>query len=669
MPSLPNSRLFILVFLFVKLTNTGLSQADTTTYISYLPDLQISAYSSSSGITRLPATVHIMQDSLHTDLSFFSLAKWMNQSPGVRLEERSPGSYRISIRGSTLRSPFGVRNIKVYLDGFNLTDGGGNTYLQLLSPELITKSEILKGPASSMYGAGIGGALLFSTDQHKNSISVGIGNLGQWKESVRVGFTSKKWKLSALQSHETTDGYRQQSAMRRDMIFLSQEYKAKRGKLKLVQLYTDLEYQTPGGLNSDQAVKDRKQARPAAGRIPGAVEQMAAIYNKTVLAGISYEYNLSNHWTIDPRFNYWYTDFRNPFITNYEIRYEGNFAARPVIQYRREFESSSVSWTSGWEYSRQHNLTRNFGNKKGVKDSLQSDALINASQNNIFSQLQYNMDKWQILAGLSSNQQLFRYKTLEATDFTRKESGPVIMPRLAISYSFTPNQAFFISAAKGNSPPTLAEIRPSSGQYNQELLPEKGWNYEAGYKLYSKKFSANINAYSLQLKNAIVRRNDNAGIEYFVNAGGATMAGLESWLSYHHKKIELYIATAFQPYTFSDYKQRTDNFDGNKVTGVPKHTYSFNGSWHPLSYLTISANWYAQAGMPLNDANTFTLPAYQIIGGSIILTPLRRLTISLNGQFANSDDYNPGPDINAAVNRFYNPGARQIVSAGLRWSW
>jgi len=669
MASLPKPRLSILFSLFVIHTIAGLSQADSTSYVSYLPDLQISAYSSRSSIIRLPATVHVLQDSIHSDLSFFSLAKIINQSPGVRLEERSPGSYRISVRGSTLRSPFGVRNIKVYLDGFNLTDGGGNTYLQLLSPELISKTEILKGPASSMYGAGVGGALLLSTNQQKNSISLGIGNLGQWKESIRVGIKSKRWNFSAVQSHEATDGYRQQSAMRRDMIYLSQEFTSARGKLKMVQLYTDLEYQTPGGLNPDQASKDRKQARPAAGRIPGAVEQMAAIYNKTAMAGISYEYNLSKRWTIDPKLSYWYTDFRNPFITNYEIRYEGNIAVRPTIQYNREFDNTSITWTSGWEYSRQHNLTRNFGNKKGVKDTLQAVALINASQNNIFTQLQYNFDKWQILAGLSSNQQLFRYKTLAASGFTRKESGPVIMPRLSLSYSLFPAQAVYISAAKGNSPPTLAEIRPSSGQYNQELLPERGWNYEAGYKLFTKKFSANINAYSLQLKNAIVRRNDNAGVEYFVNAGGATMSGVESWITYHHKTLELYIATAYQPYTFSDYKQRTENFDGNKVTGVPKHTYAFNGSWRPLSYFTVSANWYAQSDLPLNDANTFTLSAYNVLGGSIIITPVRQLTFSLNGQFANSDAYNPGPDINAAVNRFYNPGARQILSAGMRWSW
>ena len=57
-----------------------------------------------------------------------SLTNGLNAIAGVRMEERSPGSYRINIRGSSLRSPFGVRNIKVYWNDIPVTDPGGNTY-------------------------------------------------------------------------------------------------------------------------------------------------------------------------------------------------------------------------------------------------------------------------------------------------------------------------------------------------------------------------------------------------------------------------------------------------------------------------------------------------------------------------------------------------------------
>ena len=73
----------------------------------------------------------------------------VNLVPGVRMEERSPGSFRLSVRGSLLRSPFGVRNIKVYWNDIPFTDAGGNTYFNLVDPNSIRQIEILKGPGSS----------------------------------------------------------------------------------------------------------------------------------------------------------------------------------------------------------------------------------------------------------------------------------------------------------------------------------------------------------------------------------------------------------------------------------------------------------------------------------------------------------------------------------------
>ncbi|HAK10944.1 MAG TPA: hypothetical protein DCO78_02310, partial [Chitinophagaceae bacterium] len=61
------------------------------------------------------------------------------------------------MRGSLLRSPFGVRNTKIYLNDFILSDAGGNTYLNLLALTQLQQIEIIKGPAASMYGTGTGG--------------------------------------------------------------------------------------------------------------------------------------------------------------------------------------------------------------------------------------------------------------------------------------------------------------------------------------------------------------------------------------------------------------------------------------------------------------------------------------------------------------------------------
>jgi iron complex outermembrane recepter protein len=84
-----------------------------------------------------------------------ALVSGFNTIAGVRMEERSPGSYRINIRGSSLRSPFGVRNVKVYWNDIPLTDPGGNTYFNQFAYNNFSSIQIFKGPAGSMYGAGI----------------------------------------------------------------------------------------------------------------------------------------------------------------------------------------------------------------------------------------------------------------------------------------------------------------------------------------------------------------------------------------------------------------------------------------------------------------------------------------------------------------------------------
>ena len=79
------------------------------------------------------------------------------------MEERSPCSYRINIRGSSLRSPFGVRNVKIYYNDIPFTDPGGHSYLNNLGYYNFNSIEIIKGPGSSLYGAGTGGVMLIES--------------------------------------------------------------------------------------------------------------------------------------------------------------------------------------------------------------------------------------------------------------------------------------------------------------------------------------------------------------------------------------------------------------------------------------------------------------------------------------------------------------------------
>src|SRR5882724_11018433 len=119
-----------------------------------MQDVVVKAYEQNRKLTDVGAPVSFVGKSSLGRFANNSILPALNTVPGVRMEERSPGSYRMNIRGSTLRSPFGVRNVKIYFDDIPFTDAGGNTYLNQLSYYNFNSIEVIKGPGGSLYGAG-----------------------------------------------------------------------------------------------------------------------------------------------------------------------------------------------------------------------------------------------------------------------------------------------------------------------------------------------------------------------------------------------------------------------------------------------------------------------------------------------------------------------------------
>src|SRR5690606_27533145 len=103
-------------FLFFALY-THAQQADS---VKLITEVQIDAYRKPAKLITSTKSVSVAQQNILNQNSPDRLLESVNLMPGSRMEERSPGSYRFSVRGSTLRSPFGVRNVKVYLDDFPL---------------------------------------------------------------------------------------------------------------------------------------------------------------------------------------------------------------------------------------------------------------------------------------------------------------------------------------------------------------------------------------------------------------------------------------------------------------------------------------------------------------------------------------------------------------------
>src|SRR5690606_3099900 len=179
------------------LPSVAIALQDTTTHLA---EVTVKAYFREQPLLRLTTSAGVVGQTALGHQSGTTLLPAINTVPGVRMEERSPGSYRLSLRGSLLRSPFGVRNVKVYLDEFPLTDAGGNTYLNLIDGQSIQSLEVLKGPDGSLFGANSGGVVFVDVtgkwlEDNILSVDVNGGSYGLLHESA---FFQKKWRSSHL---------------------------------------------------------------------------------------------------------------------------------------------------------------------------------------------------------------------------------------------------------------------------------------------------------------------------------------------------------------------------------------------------------------------------------------------------------------------------------------
>jgi len=672
---------YIASFIICALPLICLAQTETppleSDSVKLLSPVLIKGYESGRSLLETPLSVGYITAKDFERYPNSSLLPSINLIPGVRMEERSPGSYRLNIRGSLLRSPFGVRNIKVYWNDMPFTDAGGNTYLNIVDPSTVGSIEVLKGPGGSMYGANTGGIVVLHTDDapiginqdtknHRFRVQLNGGSYGNFGEQAQWKFTSGKLNSSFTQSHLQGDGYRDHSKLRKDVFQWNGNTRlSAKDKMEWIALYADLYYQTPGGLTLAQMEQNPRQARAVA------IDQKAAIYNKTIFTGLSNTHEFNSHWSNTTSFSYSHTDFTNPFITNYEKRKEDNFSARSKFVYSSSFDNHDIKLIGGAEWLYSEADIDNYGNKQGSPDTVQAKDQLWVRQWFPFVQFEWQLNKKLLLqVGASTNSNIYWYKQLTGTDHSKKEKkfDDQFLPRFALLYPFSRIISVFATVSKGFSPPTIAEIRASDANINTNLQPEFGWNYESGFRGHSanNRFQYEGSVYLFKLEQAIVRRLNSGGAEYFVNAGGTDQKGAEVRASYSllnkpcggFNMVRLWSGYTYNDYVFTNYTVNSTDYSGNAVTGVPKSIFiaGLDINTTPGIYLYVSVNQTSK--LPLNDANDEFAKAYTLLQAKIgWKKQFGQAAIEL---FAGADnllneDYSLGNDINAFGKRYYNP--------------
>ena len=654
-----------------------------------LQEVTVKAYEQNRKLMQVPASIAVINKAQLLHFNNTNILPALNTNPGIRMEERSPGSYRLNIRGSSLRSPFGVRNVKVYWDDIPFTDPGGNTYLNQLSYYNFNSLEVIKGPAGSLYGAGTGGAILINSNTaHPEAglmVNLSYGSYDHSNVNIQFNQGKENFRNTFTYSHQQSDGYRDHTEMRRDVATWQTKISSgKKESLHFNFLYGDLFYETPGALTKTEYQKNPQASRPAAGAFPSAEGAKAAIYQKTWYGGFNNHFKFNDHFENSLIFYGAYSTIKNPTFRNYEARTEPHLGGRTVFTWKPSTVNDKVKVIFGAEAQKGYFNVHTYQNVNGKPTTTLTNDDVSNGIWSIFSQadlrLKYDIN---ITAGLSFNKSSIKIKRLSIPSLPEQKRSyeNEAAPRLAISKKIIADLYLYASVAKGFSPPTTAEILPSTSVISTELNAEHGINYEAGIKSswLQRRLYTEVNIFDYRLKNAIVQRRDASNGDYFVNAGSTKQRGIESQVSYLLLQHNSFVNTArvwasytWNNFTYDEFKQLTNDYSGKKLPSVAKNTVASGLDISTKPGIYIDLTYYYSDPIPLNDANTEFASSYNLLGSRIgwrkELKKKNKLELFAGIENAFDVTYSLGNDINATGGRYYNAAPGRNYYGGVSLS-
>ncbi len=675
--------------------NINLKRSDKNLLISLSPNyllldaIEVKGFENENTYLSVAGGFSLINKEAINEFSQESLVRAVNTTPGVRMEERSPSSYRLSIRGSLLRAPFGVRNVKVYWNDIPYTDPTGNAYLYFIDNLNVDQIEIIKGPTGSTYGAGMGGAMFLNSTIKNNELGIhgkvgyAGGSFGYHKVNFGVSLIEQNSKTDIGFVSQKTDGYRDHTNSDRKVFQLHHQLKYHANAQLSVQVqYADLFYQLPGGLTYEQYIDNPKQARQRS------VDQNALVDHQNLLVGVSNKISWNEHTGNVTSIYFSNGTKENPFITNYELERLGGIGGRTKFYHSTKWLENELNLLAGVEYQYGNFHANNHDNNGGFAGNLRFEDESKINQGFLFGQAEYSTaSQWILSFGGSLNFLDYHIERLKeiATDSTytiNRSFQPVFSPRISLVKKVSKNMSIHGSVSRGFSPPTQEEIRTSDGNINKEIEAEKGTNYEVGIRGngLKNKLMFDLSAFYMVQNNTIVSRIEEGGNSRFENAGNTSQMGIEGLLAYaiinksNQFVSQLNFNTSFtiHDFNFKNYvkEARGENVDysGNALTGTAPHiiTAGINAKTQPGLY--FSANYNFTDEIPLNDANTVYSDAYQLVNLKLGWQKQGKVLFDIFVGVDNvlNETYSLGNDLNAFGDRYFEPSPTRNYYVGVQ---
>ncbi len=586
---------------------------------------------------------------------------------------------RIAIRGFGARSAFGIRGIKIVVDGVPETTPDGQGQLDNLDLFMIERLEIVRGAASSLYGNASGGVIYINSRNQVDTgfveIHSGFGSFGLQRYDAAYGYSGKKFQAVAHASHARAEGYRQQSGFENNIFHFGWDWTMdKDARLSGTVNYTNAPLgDDAGGLTLEEVEKDRSMARTAnviykAGETVSQVKANIAFDKKWGDRSSVKLYAFGNSRSFDGRLPFEFDGLID--LDRFYFGQGGHFTLK------NNSKKHVDSYLLGYDLTFQKDDRKRYRNLEGEK----GDQTLDQTEG-FNNQAIYAIGKWTFTRWFAEQSLRVDFNQLKNTDHFLQngdDSGLINLSNL----NFSTGMGFFISSnitlvgryGTAFETPALSELSANpagTGGFNGSLSPQSSATLEFSIKGNLRSHLWELTWFDINVKEEILPYELEAfpGRTFFSNSGQTDRKGIELA---HAKNWTRYLSSKLA-YTFSDFRFEQYNFDGQdyaglQLPGIPKHMFSWQLD---LTHGWIHANLKGQhfSAFFADNGNTEEVARYSLVDISLyrkFRVKSWEVTPYLNVENLFNAEYFDNVRINAFGGRFYEPGPTRQFRAGVK---
>ena len=671
----------VIYFLLI-LSSSGIwAQIDSLISIKLEP-VTLTVSRISENIENLPISLTLLNFQKHQDLKQqLSFNEYLYNVPGLFALNANNYSQdlRVSIRGFGARSAFGIRGIKILVDGIPETTPDGQGQIDNLNLSIIKDIEIIRGPSSSLYGNASGGVISIKTidDFDENFAKAGLtfGSYEMQQYQLAFGLKSKKTNYLFQGNKIKMNGFRQQSGFENyNFNFKIHHRFSTSSKFSVLLNYTDSPVaEDSGGLTTEEVIENRQQARQRNVDFKTA-ESIEQFKIGTHFTHKSNKMIFSTYGFYSFRDFYGLLPFEDGGIVNLNRKYLGNGSN---FTFTHKNSNHTNKFQIGYDFAIQQDSRLRFINLEGVEGEKSFGQKESFMSFGFFALDHYSFGDFLLRTGIryDSNRLKAKDKFLSDGD----DSGEVLLnsfnPSIGLNYKVNNNNHLFSNFSTSFETPALSELsaNPSGeGGFNEELKAQRARNFELGYKFKRKNTFAEMTLFYIETDNDLVpfELENFPDRTFFRNAGSSKRRGLELFYSKELvKNFKLMTSYTYSDFRYSTYETSSESFNGKYLPGIPKHLATFSVDYQNDAGLTLSLQSKYVGDLYTNDSNSvrdddyslFNLNiGFKIKSKQILLLPF----LGINNVF--DTKYNDNIRINDFGGRYYEPAPGFNMFGGIR---